>query len=107
VLEHHGTLCAIKTNKNFLMIAAVITGARNADNGSTPPSISSRLPKVGSRFIFLCYTFGKLRIANCEKHMFGTRAQRRRVDVNNKPDKQKRSAEWQRATNKGQRAMGR
>jgi acetoin utilization deacetylase AcuC-like enzyme len=38
------------------MIAAVINGARNAGNGSTPPSISSRLPKVGSRSAFLCYT---------------------------------------------------
>ena len=89
------------------MIAAVITGARNADNGSTPPSMSSRLPKVGSRFTFLCYTFGKWQIVNCEKHMFSTRAQRRRVDVDNKPDEEKRSAAWQRATNKGQRAMGR
>ncbi len=35
------------------MIAAVITGARNAGNGFTPPSISSRLPKVGSRSAFL------------------------------------------------------
>jgi hypothetical protein len=34
------------------MIAAVITGARSAGNGSTPPSISSRLPKVGSRSAF-------------------------------------------------------
>ncbi len=35
------------------MIAAVITGARSAGNDSTPPSISSRLPKVGSRSAFL------------------------------------------------------
>jgi hypothetical protein len=35
------------------MIAAVIAGAYNAGNGSTPPSISSRLPNVGSRSAFL------------------------------------------------------
>jgi len=39
------------------MIAAVIAGVRNAGNGSTPPSISSRLPKVGSRFTFYVIGF--------------------------------------------------
>jgi hypothetical protein len=40
------------SGQRFLMIAAVISGARNAGRNSTPPSFSSRLPR-GQPFAFV------------------------------------------------------
>jgi hypothetical protein len=40
-------------DKAFLVIAAVASGVDNVVRDSTPPSISSRLPMVGSRSAFI------------------------------------------------------
>jgi hypothetical protein len=45
-----------REQQEILMIAAVISGARNTDRGFTPPSHFLTAAQGGQPFRFLCYT---------------------------------------------------